>query len=47
MKCKRCQRTMERVKIAPNSYVFRCPNCGLEIGKRREETIRQEAQGKG
>lgn len=49
MKCPRCNREMKREKTREHSFVYRCPVCGLEIGKRKEETIeeRQEAQGKG
>lgn len=33
---------MKRQKIAVNRYVFKCPNCGLTVGKQKTENAEPE-----
>lgn len=36
MKCLKCRRDMQRIQIEENKFVWRCPNCGNEIGRKEK-----------
>lgn len=33
MKCPRCQTEMQRRKLKEHTFQYRCPKCGLTVGK--------------
>lgn len=46
MKCKNCKHDMERVKVNDNEYIYKCSNCGKELGNPVEKEVKEDAKDK-